>query len=67
MWHVWGTKEIHTGCWWGTSEGKRTIGRPRSKSESNIKMGLEERGWEDVDWANPAQTGTSDCLLLTRE
>jgi hypothetical protein len=17
MWHVWGTKEIQTGCWWG--------------------------------------------------
>jgi len=66
MWHVWGTNEIHR-VLVGKAEGKRTTGRPRSKRESNIKMDLEERGWQDVDWTNLPQAGTSDCLLLTRE
>ena len=31
-------------------EGKRPLGRPRSRWEENIKMDIEETGWEGVDW-----------------
>jgi hypothetical protein len=32
------------------SEGRRTFGRPRDILEDNIKMGLEHKGCEVVDW-----------------
>ena len=35
-------------------------------NERDIKMYIEERGWEDADWTYLAQAGTIDCLLLTR-
>jgi hypothetical protein len=31
-------------------EGKRPLGRPRSKWEDNIKMDLEEVGYGSMDW-----------------
>jgi hypothetical protein len=37
------------GVYWvlvGKSEGKRPLGRPRRKWEDNIKMSLQEVGWE---------------------
>jgi hypothetical protein len=30
----------------GKYEGKRSLGRPRCKREANIKMDLQEVGWE---------------------
>jgi hypothetical protein len=36
-------------------EGKRPRGRPRSRWEDNIRMGLMETGWESVDWMNLAE------------
>jgi hypothetical protein len=30
----------------GNSEGKRSLGRPRHRREDNIKMGLQQTGWE---------------------
>ena len=36
------------------SEGKRPLGRPRRRLKYNIKMGLQEIGWEDVDGINLA-------------
>jgi len=30
--------------------GKRPLGRPRSREEDDIKMHLQEVGWEDMDW-----------------
>jgi hypothetical protein len=33
----------------GTPEGRRTLGRPRSRWEGNIKMDLREIGFGDVD------------------
>jgi hypothetical protein len=33
----------------GKPEGKRSLGRPRSKWEDNVRMDLREIGWEDVD------------------
>jgi hypothetical protein len=34
----------------GKPEGKRPLGRPRRRCVDNIKMGLGEVGWGDVDW-----------------
>jgi hypothetical protein len=39
----------------GKSEGKRPLGRPSRKREYNIKMGLKEVGWADMDWIDLAQ------------
>jgi hypothetical protein len=38
----------------GTSEGKRPLGRPRSRCEDNIKMDLREMTWKSVDWIHLA-------------
>jgi hypothetical protein len=34
----------------GKPERKRTLGRPRSRLEDNIKMNLREIGQDVVDW-----------------
>jgi hypothetical protein len=34
----------------GKPEGKRPLGRPRSRWVDNIRMYLREEGWSDVDW-----------------
>jgi hypothetical protein len=39
----------------GRPEGRRPLGRPRRRSEDNIKMDLREIGFEDVDWIHWAQ------------
>jgi hypothetical protein len=39
----------------GKPERKRSVGRPRCRGEDNIRMGLREIGWEDVDWIHLAQ------------
>ena len=39
----------------GKPEGKRLLGRPRSRWEYNIKMGLQEVGCEGIDWIELAQ------------
>jgi hypothetical protein len=33
----------------GRTEGRRPLGRPRHRWEDNIKMNLQEVGW-DMDW-----------------
>ena len=38
-------------------DGKRPFGRPRSRSEDNINMELQEEGSGGVDWNNLAQDG----------
>ena len=50
----------HVACMWertgayrvlvGRSEGKRLFGRPLQRWEDNIKMYLQEVGWEDMEW-----------------
>jgi hypothetical protein len=35
--------------------GKRLFGRPMRRLEDNIKMDLQEVGWEDMDWIDLAQ------------
>jgi hypothetical protein len=41
----------------GKPEGKRPLGRPRHRSEDNIKMDLREIGWGGMDWIDLAQDG----------
>jgi hypothetical protein len=37
------------------SEGKRPLGRPKSRWADNIEMNLREVGWDGVDWIDMAQ------------
>jgi hypothetical protein len=39
----------------GKQEGKRPLGRPRRRRVDNIRMGLGEVGWGDVDWIGLAK------------
>jgi hypothetical protein len=39
----------------GNPEGKGPLGRPRRRWEDDIKMDLNERWWESVDWIHVAQ------------
>jgi hypothetical protein len=39
----------------GKSQGKRLLGRSRSRWEDNIKMDLKERRWGCVGWTDLAQ------------
>jgi hypothetical protein len=39
----------------GKPEGKRPLGRPRSRKLDNIRMDLVEVGWGDVVWIGLAQ------------
>jgi hypothetical protein len=39
----------------GRPEGRRQLGRPRSRWEDNMKMDLREIGFGDVDWIHLAQ------------
>ena len=55
MWHVWGTGEVPTGFWWGTHNAKRPLERPRHRWKDDIKMDLQEVGWEGMDWIALAQ------------
>jgi len=35
-------------------ERKRPLGRPRRRREENMKMYLQEVGWEGLEWIDPA-------------
>jgi hypothetical protein len=39
----------------GSPEGKRPLGRPRRRSEDNIKMDLREIGIDGANWIRLAQ------------
>jgi hypothetical protein len=39
----------------GKPEKKRPLGRHTRRWEDNIKMTVQEIGWEDVDWIAVAQ------------
>jgi hypothetical protein len=39
----------------GNPEGKRPLGRSRSRWVRNIKIDLEEIGWDGRDWIELAQ------------
>jgi hypothetical protein len=37
---------VHTAFWWRNLRRRRPLGKPRRKWEDNIKVGLQENGWE---------------------
>jgi hypothetical protein len=39
----------------GKSEGKIQLGRPKCRWEDNIKMGLREINWSNIEWIHVAQ------------
>jgi hypothetical protein len=39
----------------GRPEGRRPLGIPRCRWEDNIKMDLQEVGWEGMDWIDMAE------------
>jgi hypothetical protein len=39
----------------GRLEVRRPLGRPRHRWEDNIQIGLQEEGWEGMDWIDLAQ------------
>jgi hypothetical protein len=39
----------------GKPEGRRPLGRPRRRWVDNIRIGLGEVGWDDVDWIGLVQ------------
>jgi hypothetical protein len=39
----------------GRPEGRRPLGRHRQRWEDNIKMDLQEVGWDGMDWIDMAQ------------
>jgi hypothetical protein len=47
----------------GKGEGKRTLARPRSRWEDNIRMDLIEVGWKGVDWIHVTQIGNNGGFL----
>jgi hypothetical protein len=50
MWHAWEKRQVFTEFWFGRTEGKRPLGRPRRRWEDNIKMDLREAGINGANW-----------------
>jgi hypothetical protein len=59
MWQVWGTGEVHTGFWLGTSDGRGLLGRHRHRWEGNVKMDQEVDGdaWTGLIWLGIGTSG----------
>jgi hypothetical protein len=51
-----GRKGMHT-------EGKRLLGRPRRKSEDNIKIDVREIRWGGMDWIDLPQDRAHEAIL----
>jgi len=39
----------------GKPEGNKPLGRQRHRWENNIKVDIQEAGWDDIRWNNLAQ------------
>jgi hypothetical protein len=50
----------------GKLDGKRSLGEPRRRFDFNIKLHLEESGWEVVDWIYLAQVRHEGQILVNR-
>jgi hypothetical protein len=48
----------------GKPEGKRPLGRPRSKWVDNIKLDLRDLGWGGMDWIVLAQDKDQWSVLV---
>jgi len=52
---MYGGEERHIQDFGGEPEEKRPLGRARRRWEDNIKMDLQDVGWEGIDWIDVAQ------------
>jgi hypothetical protein len=50
-----GQSEAYSGFWWRNLSRKRWLGRPRRRSEDNIKMNLQKVRCGDMDWIELAE------------
>jgi hypothetical protein len=50
-----GRGEAYTGFWWGNSEGKKQLGRPRRRWGNDLKINLQEVRCGGGDWIDLAQ------------
>jgi hypothetical protein len=57
-------REVHTKFWEENLKEKRPLGRPVPRWAGNIKMYLEEIGWEDIDWIYVANDRDQWCVLV---
>jgi hypothetical protein len=56
MQHIWRRGEVHTDrVFVMKPEGERPLGRPSLRWKDNIKMDLQEVGWEGMDWIDLAE------------
>jgi hypothetical protein len=55
MWHAWGEGRSVYRVLVERPEGKRPLGKPRSRWEDNIKMDLREIGIDGANWIQLAQ------------
>jgi hypothetical protein len=60
-----GGEERHMQVFLEKPEGKRSLGRPRHRWETNIKMVLQEVGCGCVDWIRLAQDRDRWRALVT--
>jgi hypothetical protein len=59
---------MQIGYWWESQkEGKRPLGRQRSRWVDNIKMDLREIGWDGVEWIDMAQDRDQCRALVNTE
>jgi hypothetical protein len=50
MWHVQGSRGVHTGFWWLDLSGKRPLGRLGVDGRIILKWGFEKwDGWRGLD------------------
>jgi len=45
-----GRIQVHTGFWWGKTDRKRSLGRPRRRWKDNIKLDLQKLECGVLDW-----------------
>jgi hypothetical protein len=53
-WHAW-ERKVYRVSFWGESEWKRPLRRPRRIWQDAIRMDLREIGWGSVEWIHLAQ------------
>ena len=54
MGHVWETREVHTGFWWGDLSERDHL-EDLDINEDSIKMDLQEVEWGCTNWSDLAE------------